>query len=99
MATINLGSIDVPDQYEDDCKVCLGEIFGYQEFVPNPAFDSEQPEDPDTNPREIDNPQAPLAYVKQEVISEVVRRVKARKRAEAATAAIALVDTDDVTAS
>ena len=42
--------------------------FGYQEDVPNPAFDDQQPEDPQTNPLTIPNPQTKKSFLKEMTI-------------------------------
>ena len=90
MGSISLGSIsNVPDAHVDDAKLVLALHFGYQEEIPDPA-----------NPGDmIPNPQAPMAYVKQEVIRIMERGVKNRLRGQAATAAADAVDTSSVVIS
>jgi hypothetical protein len=42
--------------------------FGYPLLVANPAYDDELPEDPETNPQTIDNPESKPAFAKRMVI-------------------------------
>jgi len=39
--------------------------YGYQDLVANPAFDEMLPEDPETNPSTIPNPETKVAFVKR----------------------------------
>ena len=87
MATI---TINIPVDKEAWVLGGLSMRFGYpdmvtnpnydaQEFIPNPAYDDQIPEDPDTNPStipnptydpalQIANPQSKAAFVKENII-------------------------------
>ena len=42
--------------------------YGYQDNIPNPAFDDQIPEDPTTNPSTIPNPQSVEDFTKEKTI-------------------------------
>jgi len=45
--------------------------YGYQTDIENPAFDHDLPEDPDTNPTTIPNPESKGAFAKRFVIMHI----------------------------
>ena len=42
--------------------------FGWKPMVPNPEYDKQLPEDPDTNPREIPHPDTKLEFFRRKTI-------------------------------
>lgn len=65
MATI---TINIPVDKEDWVLDGFAIRFGYEALVANPAYDSEQPEDPITNPQTIDNPETKAQFAKRMII-------------------------------
>jgi hypothetical protein len=65
MATI---TINIPTDKETWVLDGFATRFGYPLQVANPAYDSEQPEDPILNPQTIDNPETLPAFAKRMII-------------------------------
>jgi len=61
-------TINIPDDKLPWVVDGFAKRFNYQEQVPNPDFDPEQPEDPVTNPLMIDNPEGKAAFAKKMLI-------------------------------
>ena len=55
--------VDIADSDVDRVITAMCANYKYQSQVPNPNFDPELPEDPDTNPQYITNPETPYQFV------------------------------------
>ena len=66
--------IDIADEDVERVITALCETYGRPAMVDNPDYDPSEPEDPDSNPREIPNPETPNEFANRIVrkfISEV----------------------------
>ena len=61
-------TINIPVDKEDWVLDGFAERFGYLVNVSNPLFDEGLPEDPDTNPLTIPNPESKQAFAKRMII-------------------------------
>ena len=55
--------VDIADDDVERVITAMCANYKYQSQVPNPNFDPELPEDPDTNPRNIPNPESRYQFV------------------------------------
>lgn len=60
--------IDIPAQDETWTFDGIKKRYGYQDNIPNPAYDDQIPEDPTTNPSTIVNPQSIEDFTKEQLI-------------------------------
>jgi hypothetical protein len=72
---------------QNDAKAVLllnafAKDMGYEETVENPAFDNNEPVDPETNPTTIPNPQSKKVFLKKMTIKWWIERARSGKYAE-----------------
>lgn len=74
--------IDIDKRDISRVFAAISQNFNRKNKVPNPSFDSNQPESSESNPREIDNPESLEDFVERiliEFLSEHVRVAEVRK--------------------
>ena len=77
--------VEIADADVDRVIVAMCANYGYQAMIDNPDFDSSLPEDPSTNPKEIDNPESPFqfanrktrAFLAENTVAYEVKQAKA----------------------
>lgn len=77
--------IDIADEDVERVITALCETYGRPAMVDNPDYDPSEPEDPDSNPREIPNPETPNEFANRMVrafISEVTVAYALKKEKE-----------------
>lgn len=79
--------INIPDDKLDEVLNAMGAQYNYQAIVDNPDFDPELPEDPDTNPSTITNPENLAQFVNRMTRQWIIENVKANNAKQAAAAA------------
>ena len=87
-------SIEIAD---DQVMRVIGAIaanYNYQATLPNPAFDDTEPEDPDTNPSTITNPETISQFANRMVRKFMSDHVIAYEKKVAKETAAAAVDTN-----
>jgi hypothetical protein len=60
--------IEIPDDKLDWVLKGFAIRYNYEELIRNPDYKDQEPEDPETNPRKIKNPESPQAFVKRMLI-------------------------------
>jgi hypothetical protein len=79
--------INIPDDKLNEVLTAMGAQYRYQATVDNPNFDPELPEDPDTNPSTITNPENLAQFVNRMTRQWIIENVKAHNSKQAAAAA------------
>ena len=75
-------SIEIADQDLNRVLNAVASNYKRPEKVSNPSFDADQPEDPETNPSQIDNPETVPQFVNRivrEFLSENVKVFEVRE--------------------
>lgn len=90
-----LFSVEIADQDVPRVLNALAANFGYEQNVPNPDFDPEQPVD-ENNQEFIPNPVSKPVFANQKVREILVDHVRQYETREAKRAALASVDTNIV---
>ena len=89
-------AIEIPDEHLERVIFSVSSQYSYQPTIDNPEFNGENPEDPETNPSTIPNPQSRGAFVNGVVRNFLIENVKAWESSQAAETArieaIAAVD-------
>ena len=80
-------TFNIPDDKLDEVLNAMGAQYNYQAIVDNPDFDPELPEDPDTNPSTITNPENLAQFVNRMTRQWIIENVKAHNAKQAAAAA------------
>ena len=92
--------VEIPDDRLGEVLTAMGAQYRYQATVANPEFDSELPEDPETNPATITNPENLAQFVNRktrEWLSENVKAHAAKVAANAAREAALAASNIDIT--
>lgn len=76
-------SIEIADQDLNRVLNAIGSNYKRPEKVSNPSFDAEQPEDSETNPSQIDNPETLAQFANRIVRQFLAENVKAFEIREA----------------
>jgi len=79
--------VEIPDDKLNEVLTALGAQYRYQATVTNPDFNAELPEDPDTNPSTITNPENLAQFVNRMTRQWIIENVKAYNAKQAAAAA------------
>lgn len=94
MATL---SINIPDDKVAWLTSGFCKRFNYREQIENPAFDTEQPVDPVTNPELIDNSENKIAFAKRMIIHMIKHEALEGHNRASAEADRAIADEVDLT--
>ena len=68
--------INIPDDKLNEVLTAMGAQYRYQAIVDNPDFNPELPEDPDTNPSTITNPENLAQFVNIMTRQWIIENVK-----------------------
>ena len=79
--------VEIPDDKINEVLNAMGSQYRYQTEITNPNFDPELPEDPDTNPQTITNPENIAQFVNRKTREWLIENVKAHNAKVAAAAA------------
>lgn len=81
-------SIEIADQDVNRVLNAVAKNYNRPEKIPNPNFDPGRPENPGSNPRDIDNPESVPVFVNRIVRQFLTENVKAFEVKEAKRVAV-----------